>query len=108
MIPSHRSASQLWAIARRKLFTRREPKSSEHDYPQHRSFDSVSSSSFSEHTDGFYKYSLEVLQQSDEEYRDTVESRGMRSSDSTGMSYTSAVCWLWHLVVILSPSLAGS
>ncbi|GLA23166.1 hypothetical protein AnigIFM63326_006795 [Aspergillus niger] len=90
MIPSHRSASQLWAIARRKLFTRREPKSSEHDYPQHRSFDSVSSSSFSEHTDGFYKYSLEVLQQSDEEYRDTVESRGMRSSDSTGMSYTSA------------------
>ncbi|GLB03674.1 hypothetical protein AtubIFM57258_008916 [Aspergillus tubingensis] len=90
MVPSHRSASQLWAIARRKLFTRREPRSSEHDYTQHRSFNSVSSSSFSEHTDGFYKYSLEVLQQSDEEYRDTVESMGLRSSDSTGMSYTSA------------------
>ncbi|GKZ38762.1 hypothetical protein AbraIFM66950_011226 [Aspergillus brasiliensis] len=90
MIPHHRSASQLWAIARQKLFTKREPRDSEQDYPQHRSFDSVSSSSFSEHTDGFYKYSLEVLERSDEEYRDTRECMGTRSSDSTGMSYASA------------------
>ncbi|RAL02387.1 uncharacterized protein BO80DRAFT_378774 [Aspergillus ibericus CBS 121593] len=89
MTPSHRSASQLWAIARRKLFSRRGSYDKDYD-SQHRSSDSADTSSLSEQNDGFYKYSQEVVDKSDTVYRKVVENMGIRSSDSTGASYASA------------------
>ncbi|PWY73902.1 hypothetical protein BO94DRAFT_524955 [Aspergillus sclerotioniger CBS 115572] len=99
MTPSHRSASQLWAIARRKLFSRRGSYDQDYD-SQHRSSGSADTSSLSEHTDGFYKYSQEVLEKSDMVYRKVIENMGIRSSDSTEASYASA-----SMVPIGRPSL---
>ncbi|KKK18766.1 hypothetical protein ARAM_004300 [Aspergillus rambellii] len=73
-----RSASYLWELALRKLFpkrtslTRRESSISSF-------FDS---SQIDDHTDGFYKYSQELLEE---------ENQRLRSSNSTSASYTSAL-----------------
>ncbi|PWY86863.1 hypothetical protein BO70DRAFT_386147 [Aspergillus heteromorphus CBS 117.55] len=88
MTPSHRSASQLWAIARHRLFTRRGSYGG-HEY-HHPAFDSTLSSPISEHTDGFYMYSQEILEKNGPEYRSLAEDMGIRTSDSTGASYKSA------------------
>ncbi|PYI03768.1 hypothetical protein BO78DRAFT_451164 [Aspergillus sclerotiicarbonarius CBS 121057] len=89
MSPGHRSPSQLWAIARRKLFSRRGSYDKDYD-SQHRSSGSADSSSLSEQNDAFYKYSQEVLEKRDMVYRKVIENMGIRSSDSTGASYASA------------------
>ncbi|PYH99976.1 hypothetical protein BO71DRAFT_341965 [Aspergillus ellipticus CBS 707.79] len=88
MTPSHRSASQLWAVARRRLFTRR-GSYGDHEY-HHQTYDPDIPSPLSEHADGFYMYSQEILEKDGEAYRALAEDMGIRSSDSTGVSYISA------------------
>ncbi|KAL4884371.1 hypothetical protein BJY04DRAFT_205864 [Aspergillus karnatakaensis] len=75
---THRSASHIWDLALRKLFPKRGSLSRETD--SHSSWGNLDASAIDDHTDGFYKYSQEVL-----------EKERLRSSNSTTGSYESAL-----------------
>ncbi|KAL4780823.1 hypothetical protein BJX76DRAFT_350648 [Aspergillus varians] len=74
-----RSPSFLWEVIFRKLFPRRGSFSRTSDSQS--SWCGLDSSSINDHTDGFYKYSEELLE----------EERRLRSSNSTSASYASAL-----------------
>ncbi|RAL12099.1 uncharacterized protein BO97DRAFT_443484 [Aspergillus homomorphus CBS 101889] len=101
---AHRSASQLWASAKRKLFPRGDDDDSHFlklDPHCHSYQESVDSTLFGDYQDGFYKYSQELLQKRGEEsYNRLAEEMGLRSSGSTAVSYASA-----QMVPIERPSL---
>ncbi|KAL4741010.1 hypothetical protein BDV11DRAFT_203800 [Aspergillus similis] len=83
---SNRSYSHLWDLTLRKFFPKRESLSgTTTDSRSQSSWGGPGSSPTDEHTDGFYKYSQEVLEQ---EKRDGFR---LRSSDSTAGSYASAL-----------------
>ncbi|KAL5333494.1 hypothetical protein BJX70DRAFT_392151 [Aspergillus crustosus] len=75
---THRSASHIWDFALRKLFPKRG--SLCRDTDSQSSCCGVDSCTVDDHTDGFYKYSQEVL-----------EKERLRSSNSTTGSYESAL-----------------
>ncbi|KAL4872718.1 hypothetical protein BDV12DRAFT_182749 [Aspergillus spectabilis] len=75
---THRSTSHIWDLALRKLFPKRGSLSRDTDSQS--SWCGIESSTVDDHTDGFYKYSQEVL-----------EKERLRSSNSTTGSYESAL-----------------
>ncbi|KAL4749058.1 hypothetical protein BDW72DRAFT_205092 [Aspergillus terricola var. indicus] len=83
---SNRSYSHFWDLTLRKFFPKRESLSGTTTGSRSQSsWGGPGSSPTDEHTDGFYKYSQEVLEQ---EKRDGFR---LRSSDSTAGSYASAL-----------------
>ncbi|KAL4821531.1 hypothetical protein BDW67DRAFT_172281 [Aspergillus spinulosporus] len=83
---SNRSYSHFWDLTLRKFFPKRESISGTTTGScSQSSWGGPGSSPTDEHTDGFYKYSQEVLEQ---EKRDGFR---LRSSDSTAGSYASAL-----------------
>ncbi|KAL2868689.1 uncharacterized protein BJX67DRAFT_371101 [Aspergillus lucknowensis] len=78
-----RSASHLWGLAMRKLFPRHASLSRKTDSQS--SWCGIESSQIDDHTDGFYKYSQELLEQ------EKREEMRLRSSNSTSDSYESAL-----------------
>ncbi|XHF98299.1 hypothetical protein AWENTII_001854 [Aspergillus wentii] len=81
MAPSRRSSSRLWEIAFQKLFPKRA-------FQSRQSQNNVlPESSDCEHTDGFYMYSQNQL----EEEAQQLEALQLQTSNSTEGSYSSAV-----------------
>ncbi|KAL2821730.1 hypothetical protein BDW59DRAFT_174085 [Aspergillus cavernicola] len=80
---THRSASYLWELALRKIFPNRSSLSRKTDSQS--SWANLDASQIDDHNGGFYKYSLDLLEQ------EKHEQIRMRSSNSTAGSYTSAL-----------------
>jgi hypothetical protein len=84
------SVSHLWDLAISKLLPRRASSSKRTDSQSSWCGVNTEHCDIEECTDGFYKFSQELLEQ------EKLEELRMRSSNSTGGSYTSAVSALTH------------